>query len=56
MRANPWVTAGGVLVGTAIGGASVQGSEREPAGPAPLVFIAPGVVGTAGYALTRRAR
>lgn len=60
MTGNPLATTAGIFGGLVLAGAAMQpfiDDEGEVTGPAPmLVFVLPGVGGTAGYALTRRAR
>jgi hypothetical protein len=56
MRANPFATVGGALVGLVLAGATVQADEEGYAEPNPLIFIAPALGGATGHALTRRAR
>jgi hypothetical protein len=60
MSANPWATAAGIVGGLLVAGAAMQpfiDEEGAVAGPVPLlVFVVPSMGGTAGYALTRRAR
>lgn len=60
MTASPIATTGGVLGGLVLAGAAMQpfiDEQGEVSGPAPLlVFVAPSLGGTAGYALTRHVR
>lgn len=56
MRASPWATAGGVLAGLTLAGATVQADENGDAEPNLLILIAPAAGGVTGYALTRRHR
>jgi hypothetical protein len=56
MRGNAIATVGGVLAGLVLAGATIQVDDEGYAEPNLLIFVAPAIGGTTGYALTRTAR